>query len=104
LENSWKRHQETAEFAWSELEKIGFELLVEKNDRLYPLTTVVLPEVIRENEANIRRALLDDYGIEVGGGLGELSGKIWRIGLMGYNAKAKNVLTLVGAIKKVGGL
>ncbi len=51
-------------------------------------------------EAGLRRKLLDSHGIEVGGGLGPLAGKIWRIGLMGENARKENVELLVGALEQ----
>ena len=54
----------------------------------------------RQGEADVRRALLDRYGIEVGGGLGALAGRIWRVGLMGENARVINVEALLFALRK----
>jgi alanine-glyoxylate transaminase/serine-glyoxylate transaminase/serine-pyruvate transaminase len=51
-------------------------------------------------EAGLRRQLLDEYGIEVGGGLGPLAGRIWRIGLMGENARIANVERLLCALRR----
>jgi alanine-glyoxylate transaminase/serine-glyoxylate transaminase/serine-pyruvate transaminase len=52
-------------------------------------------------EAKLRRRLLDDHGIEVGGGLGKLAGSVWRVGLMGENARVENVARLVEALRKL---
>jgi alanine-glyoxylate transaminase/serine-glyoxylate transaminase/serine-pyruvate transaminase len=65
------------------------------------LTSVNLPENLRgDEEAKLRRRLLDTYGIEVGGGLGSLAGRIWRIGLMGENARLTNVESLLCALRR----
>ena len=64
-------------------------------------TTGRLPEqVSRRGEAALRRRLLDGYGIEVGGGLGKLAGQIWRIGLMGENARLTNVEALLSSLRR----
>ncbi|MBW2341243.1 MAG: hypothetical protein JRF50_13020 [Deltaproteobacteria bacterium] len=49
----------------------------------------------------VRRGLLNDFGIEIGGGLGDLQGKIWRVGLMGHSSTRKNVLLFVTALETV---
>lgn len=95
----WERHREVAEFLWSELEALGLHMHVPDNHRLVSLTTVRLPHGIEE--ADIRRRLLRDHNIEIAGGLGELSGKVWRIGLMGYSARRENVTHLVGALREL---
>ncbi len=65
------------------------------------LTALRLPDrVIREGEEKIRHNLLDRYGIEIGGGLGKLAGQIWRIGLMGENARIIHVEALLFALRK----
>ena len=51
------------------------------------------------DDGTVRRALLDDYNIEIGGGLGELRGKVWRVGLMGDSARETNVFTLLSALE-----
>ena len=61
------------------------------------LRPAVVPEGI--DEAAIRRSLLSEYGIEIGGGFGPLAGKIWRVGLMGESSQAKHVLTLLHALE-----
>ena len=63
------------------------------------LNAVGIPEGIED--AVIRRKLLDDYGIEIGGGLGSFKGKAWRIGLMGHNATAENVEKVLSALREL---
>ncbi|PSB32720.1 alanine--glyoxylate aminotransferase family protein [Chlorogloea sp. CCALA 695] len=99
IENSWQRHQQTVEYLWQELENIGLKLHVEQEFRLPTLTTVCIPEGVDGKE--ISRQLLNDYNIEIGGGLGELAQKVWRVGLMGYNSRKENVDTLIAALKQV---
>ncbi|ACK67745.1 aminotransferase class V [Rippkaea orientalis PCC 8801] len=99
LENCWQRHQKNAELLWQGLEELGLICHVEKSFRLPTLTTVRIPEGV-DGKAVIQR-LLKDYHIEIGGGLGELAGQVWRIGLMGYNSRPENVLLLLEALKKV---
>ena len=72
---------------------------MEADYRLASLTTVTLPDGI--DEASARKQLLLDYNSEVGGGLGELKGKVWRIGLMGYSSRKENVNALVSALKAI---
>jgi alanine-glyoxylate transaminase/serine-glyoxylate transaminase/serine-pyruvate transaminase len=104
LEASWARHAETGAALQRGLEDRGFELFADKDHRLPQLTTVWVPaERLPKatTEANIRRALLDRYGIEIGGGLGEYAGRMWRIGLMGHTARHRNVELLLGALDEL---
>ena len=89
LENSWARHRTNAEKLWTGLERLGLELHVPEELRLPTLTTVSIPEGVDGKAFSLH--LLNKHGIEVGGGLGSLAGKIWRIGLMGYNSTPENV-------------
>ena len=83
------------------VEPLGFRPLVEERFRLPMLTTLQLPERLpRGGEAALRRTLLDRYGIEIGGGLGKLAGKVWRVGLMGENARVITVEALLFALRK----
>ena len=93
LEQSWARHQHNAEALWSGLERLGLELPTPEHLRLATLTTVRIPEEIDGRAFSYH--LLNKYGFEVGGGLGILAGRIWRIGLMGYNSTPKNVNRLL---------
>ncbi len=89
LEAAWARHRSNAERLWAGLERLGLELHVSEPLRLATLTTVRIPEGV-DGKA-FSRHLLDRFGIEVGGGLGDLAGKVWRIGLMGFNSTPENV-------------
>ena len=89
LENIWKRHNLNAIKLWRGLEGLGMELHVSSEIRLPTLTTVKIPTSV-DGDA-FRNHLLKKFGIEIGNGLGALSGKVWRIGLMGFNSSDENV-------------
>jgi alanine-glyoxylate transaminase/serine-glyoxylate transaminase/serine-pyruvate transaminase len=99
LDARWARHRANAELLWQGLESLGLELHVAAGCRIPPLTTVRVPDGI--DEAVVRRALLERYGIEIGAGLGPLKGKVWRIGLMGHGSQPANVLLLVSALREL---
>ncbi len=99
LEQRWQRHQTNAELLWSGLESLNLTCHVDKEFRLPTLTTVRIPEGI-DGKA-VAKLLLNEYNLEIAGGLGELGGKVWRIGLMGYNSRPENVLLLLNALEKV---
>ena len=81
---------------WEGLEQIGLGLHVPKELRLPTLTTVRIPEGLDGKAFSLH--LLHVHGIEIGGGLGSLAGKVWRIGLMGYNSTAENVDRILNLI------
>lgn len=97
----WKRHQDTAAILKKGLQELGFEYLIAEESQMPQLHVVIPPANIREQEAQVRATLLKNEGIEIGGGLGELTGKIWRIGLMGHSARQENVEKILGALKTV---
>jgi alanine-glyoxylate transaminase/serine-glyoxylate transaminase/serine-pyruvate transaminase len=99
LEARWQRHQEMADLLWSGLEEMGLTCYVDREIRLPSLTTVCIPDGV-DGKA-IARRLLTEYNIEIAGGLGELGGKVWRIGLMGFNSRRENVLLLLSALRQV---
>ena len=99
IENSWRRHSANASALAAGLEAMGLELLVPEEYRLPSLTAVKVPEGI--TDADVRARLLKDYNIEIGGGLGELKGKIWRIGLMGYGSNKRNIVLLLAALEDI---
>lgn len=99
LEARWERHRRNAVLLWDGLQEMGLELFAPEAVRLPPLTTVLAPEGV--DEAAIRSALLKEYGIEIAGGLGDLKGKAWRIGLMGYSCRQENILLLLEALKRL---
>ena len=96
LEPRVARHRANAQMLWAGLEDLGLQLHVAEGHRLPTLTTVCVPDGV--DEAAIRRRLLDEYNIEIAGGLGAFKGKIWRIGLMGYSSQRQNVLLLLAAL------
>jgi alanine-glyoxylate transaminase/serine-glyoxylate transaminase/serine-pyruvate transaminase len=100
LDASWARHAECGRLLHEGLEKLGFKLFAEEGHRLPELTTAWVPDRV-DDEAAVRRALLDRYGIEIGGGLGAFAGKVWRIGCMGHTARPRNVTLLLGALGEV---
>jgi alanine-glyoxylate transaminase/serine-glyoxylate transaminase/serine-pyruvate transaminase len=96
LEARFERHQRNAETLWDGLEAMGLALHVAAEHRVPSLTTVRVPDGV--DEARVRTRLRDDYGIEIGSGLGPLKGKIWRIGLMGHGSDRTNVILLLAAL------
>jgi alanine-glyoxylate transaminase/serine-glyoxylate transaminase/serine-pyruvate transaminase len=96
LEARFERHRAHAEMLWDGLEAMGLELHVAAERRIPSLTTVRVPEGV--DEALVRGRLRDDYGIEIGAGLGPLKGKVWRIGLMGHGSQKANVMLLLAAL------
>lgn len=99
LENRFARHQKNHELLRDGLESLGFEFLVEKQYRLPMLNAVRIPEGV--NDVEVRKRLLEEYNIEIGGGLGPFAGKVWRIGLMGESSNANHVNMLLAALKDV---
>lgn len=99
LEARWARHARNAQLLWDGLEALDLALHVPPEYRLPTLTTVRVPAGI--DEAAIRRDLLTRYNIEVGAGLGELKGQVWRVGLMGYSSREENVLLLLAALREL---
>jgi alanine-glyoxylate transaminase/serine-glyoxylate transaminase/serine-pyruvate transaminase len=96
LEARFARHRAAHERLVAGLERLGFRMQVAAEHRLPMLNAVVPPFA---DEARARKRLLEEHGIEVGGGLGKLAGRIWRIGLMGENARPEVVDRLLGALK-----
>jgi alanine-glyoxylate transaminase/serine-glyoxylate transaminase/serine-pyruvate transaminase len=99
LDASWARHEACGRALQRGLEKLGFRLFAEEGHRLPELTTVWLPPGV--DDAETRRTLLDHYGIEVGGGVGEFAGRVWRVGCMGHTARPRNVTLLLGALEEL---
>lgn len=102
LENVWARHRSSAEQLWQGLEDMGISCHVPKEYRLTTLTTVRVPDGV--DAKAVTKAMLDDHNIEIGNGLGELGGKVWRIGLMGHNSQPENVERVLSGMKQVMGL
>ena len=99
LDNAWARHQHNHLALRAGLEALGLTFIVDESHRLPQLNTVSIPEGV--DEAQVRQQLLQRYNLEIGAGLGELAGKVWRIGLMGYASRPENVLLCVNALEAV---
>ncbi|MCB0291085.1 MAG: alanine--glyoxylate aminotransferase family protein [Calditrichaeota bacterium] len=97
LEARWKRHQTIAQSLWDGLAEMDLACHVAREYRLPSLTTVVIPEGV--DDKAVRQRLLKEFNIEIAGGLGELSGKVWRVGLMGFNSRSASVALLLSALK-----
>jgi alanine-glyoxylate transaminase/serine-glyoxylate transaminase/serine-pyruvate transaminase len=99
IENAWARHRQNHEALKAGIEAMGLAFVVPEDERLPQLNAVSVPEGV--DEAAVRSALLNDYNLEIGAGLGAMAGKIWRIGLMGYASNRTNVLFCLGALDAV---
>jgi alanine-glyoxylate transaminase / serine-glyoxylate transaminase / serine-pyruvate transaminase len=96
LETRWARHAEVGELFQAHIQDRDAVLIAQEGHRLPQLTSFAWPEGV--DEAALRRRLLHEHGIEVGGGLGAFAGKAWRVGLMGEGATHANVDRLLEAI------
>jgi alanine-glyoxylate transaminase/serine-glyoxylate transaminase/serine-pyruvate transaminase len=81
------------------LEAMGLSMLVPETERLPMLNAVRIPEGV--NDVKVRKALLSEFAIEIGGGLGQFAGKVWRVGLMGHSCRRKNVMLFLAALDTV---
>ncbi len=98
LENRFERHRKNHLALAAGLEGLGLRYAVEKENRLPMLNAVFIPQGI--DDKSVRGQLLNEFGIEIGGGLGPMAGKTWRIGLMGETCQPKNVLLFLAALEK----
>jgi alanine-glyoxylate transaminase/serine-glyoxylate transaminase/serine-pyruvate transaminase len=104
LENVQARHQACGDQLQKGLVDRGFELFAQEGHRLPELTSVFVPADRLPDgldEAGVRRRLLQEYDIEIGGGLGPVAGKVWRIGCMGHTARLRNVTLLLAALDEI---
>ena len=100
LETRWERHRMNQQALIAGAEAMGLKMFVENPaDRLVTVTPVMVPAGI--DDVKFRDQLLEEFNIEIAGGIGPLKGKIWRLGLMGYCAQKANVLLLLAAMEKV---
>jgi alanine-glyoxylate transaminase/serine-glyoxylate transaminase/serine-pyruvate transaminase len=99
LENRWARHERNGRALQAGLEAMGLELHADAGYRLPVLTTVKIPDGV--NDGEVRGALLKRHSIEVGGGLGDLRGKVWRVGLMGESSTEGNVLLFLSVLGRI---
>lgn len=101
LEVVWARHQAAGDALQAGLEGMGLELFAAEGSRLPELTTVKVPDGV--DSAAVRTQLLETYGIEIGAGAGAYASTVWRIGLMGRNARPDAVLLVLAALQDVLG-
>jgi len=99
LENAWLRHHQNHLSLKSGLEKLGLEFVVEEAYRLPQLNMVSIPAGV--DDGQVRNRLLNEFNLEIGAGLGDLAGKVWRIGLMGCSSSQKNVDYCVSSLAAV---
>src|SRR5204863_4662192 len=92
----WRRHELNHRALVAGVEAMGLQMNVAPAHRLWSLNAVRVPEGV--DDARVRARLLNDFNIEIGGGLGPLKGKIWRIGLMGSGSTRENVLLVLKAL------
>jgi alanine-glyoxylate transaminase/serine-glyoxylate transaminase/serine-pyruvate transaminase len=97
LEARFARHRRNHEALAAGLAAIGLGLAAEEGHRLPMLNAVTVPDGV--DEARVRGRLLQDHGIEIGGGLGPMKGKVWRIGLMGESSRRAAVLAVLAALE-----
>lgn len=98
LEARWARHERHHRALAAGLAAMGLELASEEQHRLWMLNSVRIPEGV--DDLAVRKALLAEDSIEIGGGLGPLKGQVWRIGLMGESSTAANVLLVLEALER----
>ena len=93
----FERHQLNHRALVAGIEGMGLSMLVSESERLPMLNAICIPD--GADDLKVRKSLLNDFGIEIGGGLGDLAGKIWRVGLMGQSSRKKNVFLFLSALE-----
>ncbi len=99
LEKRFARHRLNHRALVAGVEAMGLAMLVPEAERLPMLNTIRIPE--GAEDAKVRGTLLRQFGIEIGGGLGNLAGKVWRVGLMGHASSSRNVYLFLSALETV---
>jgi alanine-glyoxylate transaminase/serine-glyoxylate transaminase/serine-pyruvate transaminase len=99
LQAAWARHRRNHLALRAGIEALGLEFVVAEADRLPQLNTVRIPEGV--DDALVRRRLLEQYGLEIGAGLGALAKRVWRIGLMGQSSTPRHVYLCLSALEQV---
>ena len=98
LDTMWAEHKRLHEALWAGLRSMGLEPFVEKDaDRLATVNTIKVPAGV--DWAAVIKNAMDKYGVEISGGLGPTAGKVWRVGIMGFNATDANVQLVLDAFK-----
>jgi alanine-glyoxylate transaminase/serine-glyoxylate transaminase/serine-pyruvate transaminase len=101
LENAWERHSRNHRMLRDGLEGLGLAFCVPEGERIPQLNAVAIPAGTEDGPA--RKRMLEEFGLEIGAGLGPMAGKIWRIGLMGHSSNPKNVTYCLSVLKAVLG-
>jgi alanine-glyoxylate transaminase/serine-glyoxylate transaminase/serine-pyruvate transaminase len=99
LDARFARHKKNAEDLSKGVEELDMEMLVKKENRLATVTSVKVPPSASHD--HVKKHFLEDYGIEVGAGLGPLKGQIWRIGLMGHSSRREYVTLVLAAMREI---
>jgi alanine-glyoxylate transaminase/serine-glyoxylate transaminase/serine-pyruvate transaminase len=99
LEERFARHRLNHIALVAGIEAMGLAMLVPESERLPMLNAIRIPEGV--DDRRVRKALLENFGIEIGGGLGNLQGKIWRVGLMGASSSPRSVLLFLAALETI---
>ena len=99
LEARFARHMLNHRALVAGVEGMGLSMLVREGERLPMLNAVQIPE--GADDLKVRKALLNDFGMEIGGGLGALAGKVWRVGLMGHTSRRRNVFLFLSALETI---
>jgi alanine-glyoxylate transaminase / serine-glyoxylate transaminase / serine-pyruvate transaminase len=97
LPTVWARHEDAGRLLQDGLEEMGLELFAAEGSRLPELTTVKVPDGV--DSAAVRRYLLDVHDLEIGAGAGDYASTVWRIGLMGHNARPDAALLALAALQ-----
>jgi alanine-glyoxylate transaminase/serine-glyoxylate transaminase/serine-pyruvate transaminase len=98
LEARWARHERNHRVLIEGLRSLDLSVLPPEGERLWTLNAVKVPAGV--DESAVRKHLLDDFGIEIGAGLGALAGRIWRVGLMGNSSSPQLIVLLLGALER----
>jgi len=99
LEARFARHKLNHQALVAGIEAMGLSMLVPKSERLPMLNAVRIPD--GADDLRVRKSFLKDFGIEAGGGLGDLAGKVWRVGLMGHSSSRRNVFLFLSTLETV---
>jgi alanine-glyoxylate transaminase/serine-glyoxylate transaminase/serine-pyruvate transaminase len=99
LDARWARHERNHRLFIDGLADAGLTVLPPEGERLWTLNAVRIPQGVED--AAVRKRLLDEFNIEIGGGLGPLAGKVWRVGLMGASSAPRLVVLLLGALSAI---
>ena len=99
LDERAARHRRNAQALRKGLEALGLDLVVDEEHSLDQITPVWIPEGVDDME--VRQKLLQKFTIEIGRGLGDFAGRVWRIGLMGESSRAHNVLAFLSAMEEI---